>query len=335
MAGDYKQSVYMTDAVIEAATSLGVSPDTRVANAARSGQLGNGVKLTKLDGAAPAVFNPVVCIVLSVPSIFHRYPKFIEMLVSLIESHAKSISGIDISYTLETADVTIGHDGQTWKVPTRVTRSSVSPSFSFTELHGNLIWNLIRQWLFAIQHPDTNSSIMSAVVPSSSDMPEWLPSTYSMSMLCIQYDPTGLPDRIYDAYIIENMIPTETGEAGFERSIGTTKTMERSIPFTGYLQHNQNTRLLGIRTAKLLALHRINPDFALPGMAGSADPSVAIANNIQNAGGIKYETIGSDGSNGMAKKYTYMGDGGIGEFNDLYGNSEALQKTPPVEANPS
>lgn len=334
---EYKQSAYMADAVISAATSLGVSPDVNVANAARSGQLGvAGARLTKLDGASPAIFNPVVCIVLSTPALFDKYPKMTEMIVGLIENHAKSITGIDFGYTLETADVPIGHDGQNLKVPTRTTRGQVSPSVTFTELTGNLIWNVFRQWIFAVQNPDTNSSTMSANISNEADIPEWLISAYSMSMLCIQYDPTGLPDRIYDAYIIANMFPTETGEGGFERTINTTQTKERTISFTGVVQHNANTRLLGVNMAKLLNIHKINPEYALPGLNGVATAEEAITPNIMSAGGIKYEALGAstDGSDGAVAQYTYKGEGGNGAYSDILGDSsEPLARTPAFEAN--
>ena len=60
MAVDYKRSKFMSDALLENATSLGVAPSSLVSNVARSGQLGTGIRMAKLDGATPAVFSPVV-----------------------------------------------------------------------------------------------------------------------------------------------------------------------------------------------------------------------------------------------------------------------------------
>lgn len=298
---DYKQSKYMSDAVLEQATSLGVSPNVRVANAARSGQLGTGIRLTKLDGASPLVLNPAIGIVLSTPSIFDPYPKWKEMLVSLIETHAKSITGIDIGYAVESQDTITMNDGQSLKVPTKVTRNTVSPSMTFPEYTGNLVWNVMRRWIYGMQNPDTNASDMPANISDVGQIPEWLVSAYSMSMLFIQPDPTGIPGRIVDASIIVNMFPTETGDFGIERTIGTSKTMERTIPFTGVLQHNDNTRELGVRVAEMLQLHKNNMNFAVPGVAGVVDPSAAIDRDIQKGGGLKYEAFGSNGNGVLAK----------------------------------
>ena len=88
MAATFKRSKYMEDAVLQQVTSLGVSPDQLVANLARSGQLGTGIRFTKLDGATPAVFNPVVGVVLQVPSMWDRWPRLQEMLRAIIEKHA-------------------------------------------------------------------------------------------------------------------------------------------------------------------------------------------------------------------------------------------------------
>ena len=130
MATDYKRSKFMSDALLENATSLGVAPSTLVSNVARSGQLGTGIRMAKLDGATPAVFNPVVPVVLSVPSMWDPYPKLQEMLKALMETHAKSITGIDVIYTLEMQDAYTFHGGPTLATPTRTTRGPVNRTYS-------------------------------------------------------------------------------------------------------------------------------------------------------------------------------------------------------------
>ena len=222
-----------------------------VSNITFSGQLGSGIRFTKLDGATPAVFNPTVCIVLNTPSMWQRYPKAQEMLRAIIETHATSITGIDFGYTLETAETIVGHDGQTLKVPTRTTRSGVDPAIEVPEYPGMPVYNLFKQWMFDIQHPDTNASILPSKMVATDyaadsttasdnfkDMPGWFVSAYSMSMIVIQYDPSGLPDRIYDAAIITNMYPVSIGDVGFQRQLGTTEMKTRSITFTGLVNED-------------------------------------------------------------------------------------------------
>lgn len=262
---------FMKQALYANITQMGVAGRTGVANMISGGQLGSGIRFTDLDAASPLVFNPAVIVVTHVPAMWKNYPKMQEMLKSLVETHAKSITGIDFGYQMETQDTPVGHDGQTQKVPTRSTRSQVSPSMTFQEVSGNLIWNLVRMWICDMQHPDTNASKLSAQMEGGS-IPPWLMSAYSMSMVAIQFDPTGLPERIIDGAFYTNMFPTDTTELGIQRSIGTSEIKERIIPFTGIVQHNENTRELAYQVAKMLNLHKINYDFSLPGLTGQTNP---------------------------------------------------------------
>lgn len=336
MAVEYKASRWMSDALLEDVTSLGVAPDALVSNLARSGQLGTGIRLTKLDGATPAVLNPVVGVVLQVPAMMDYYPKMQEMLRAVMETHCKSITGIDFGYTVETQDTIVGNDSQTMKVPTRVTRGGVNPSASLMDYPGFPVYNLFKNWMFMIQHPDTNMSILPAQINEAGEIPAWYMTAYSMSMLFIQYDPSGLPDRIYDAAVITNMFPTEIGEIGFERTIGTTKLSERSINFAGIVQHNENTRELGYRVAEMLALHKINYNFALPGVAGTVEVSQAIQAELMDMGGLSYEAHGTTNGDpdGAINQYQFQGTGGADAYADLWEgpNGKEIEKTGAAKA---
>lgn len=291
---DYK-SPFMSDALLEKVVGLGSHLQGTVANVSRSGQNGTGVRITKLDGATPLVFNPVIPVVLTVPTMWNKFTQKQEILRALMETHAKNITGIDFSYALETNQVQIGHDGQQMDYPTKTTRSQVNPSATFTEYTGNIIYKFFQDWMFDIQHPDTNSSALPAMGVMDEDMPSWTMSAYSMSMLFIQPDPTGLPDRIIDAFVICNMFPKDIGEIGFQRQLGTTESKERSVNFTGIIQHNNNTKELGIRVMKMLGLHRINYNNALPGLTGSVDPNNAIQKDLQGLeGGLHWEANAGD-----------------------------------------
>lgn len=339
-AGAQGKSPFMSDALLEKVVGLGSHLQGTVANVSRSGQNGTGVRITKLDGATPLVFNPVIPVVLTVPTMWNKFPQKQEMLRALMETHARNISGIDFSYALETTQVQIGHDGQQMDAPTKTTRSQVNPSATFTEYTGNIIYKFFQDWMFDIQHPDTNASILPAMGLMDEDMPGWTMSAYSMSMLFIQPDPTGLPDRIIDAFVICNMFPKDMGEIGFQRQLGTSETKERSINFTGIVQHNNNTKELGIRVMKMLGLHRINYNNALPGLAGSVDPNVAIQADLKDKdGGINWEANagvtrpGADrqtpGSKGSAQTFVPQSDADVATQNAInIGNMSQIPDTP-------
>ena len=325
----YRNSKFMTDAMLDNVTSLGVHPNTPVSNLARSGQLGTGIRFTKLDGATPAVFNPAVIVVLTVPSMWDKWPKLQEMLRAVVETHASSWTGLDFSYTVETQDTPVGHDGQVMKFPTRTTRAGVDPSMTVIEYAGMPIYNLFRTWMFDIQHPDTNASILPANLSEASDIPAWFMSAYTMSMAAIQYDPTGLPDRIYDCAIYTNMFPVSIGDIGIQRTIGTTEKKERTIGFTGLVQHNENTREFGMMLAEALSLHKINYNFALPGLTGESNPNLAIQKELRSFGGIEYEaTGGNSGVSGAVEQFHFLGTGGNDAYSDkIEGHDDTIKAT--------
>ena len=248
---------------------------SRVANIVDGGQLGTGIQITRLDAATPLVFNPAVLVVTQTPAMWNNNPRAQKMLKSLVEVHAKSVSGLDVTYQLETASTPVGWDGQEMKVPTRTTRQGVDPSFTWQEVTGNLVWNFMRKWIFDIQHPDTNASLMSAqgiaVEQGSNTMPPFLMSSFCMSMVAIQFDPTMRPENIIDGFYYTCMFPITTGEFGIERTWGTTQTKERSIQFTALVQHNDNTKWLAQEIASILGFHTVNYNKAIAGPGGEAE----------------------------------------------------------------
>lgn len=226
-------------------------------------QLGSGLNAPMLDVATPCTFTPVVLVVMSTPAMYTvdgRPTRMATLIKDLIESHAKQVTGIDFSYTLGTQQSPVGHDSQEMMVPAKTTRSQVSPSFVFAELSGNLVFNTFKKWIWDIQHPDTNASMAQVRYPGAYTM-----SAYSMSMMAIQFDPTMRPDHIIDAAYYTNMFPLGTGEIGFERTIGQVKHPERTINFSGIVQHNDMIKALAMSVAEQLALHKHNYNIAPPG----------------------------------------------------------------------
>lgn len=250
------------ESLIQSAEALGLGVGQKAANMINGSQLGVGLRPATLDAATPLVFPPAVLVVLQTPSMYKDNPEISQALKSLIESHAKSVTGIDFGYTLETQEQPVGHDGQFMQVPTKSKRSAVSPSFVFSEVTGNLVWNIFRQWLFDIQDPDTNASMSRFEVPDT-----FMSSAYSMTMMAIQFDPTMRPENIIDAAFYSNMFPTDPGgQLGLERQPTQSNVKERTVQFTGHVQHNYTTRELGIKIATELQLAKVNYNKVQPGV---------------------------------------------------------------------
>ena len=263
MAIDLRKS-YFEEGVVGLGTGAGISQEGMTPKYVGTFHLGMGINPPMLDVATPCTFTPAVIVVTSIPAMYTDRggtPTAMGVLIkNLLESHAKAVSGIDFGYTLGTdTGALAGHDSQQFAVPTKTTRAAVNPSFTFTELSGNLIWNCFKRWIWDIQHPDTNASMAQVNFPGAYSM-----SAYAASFMVIQFDPTMRPDRIIDAAHYCNVWPTETGTIGFERTIGTVKPLERSISFTGIVQHNAQTKAIGMAIAEKLKLHVHNYDVTDP-----------------------------------------------------------------------
>jgi hypothetical protein len=240
-----------TNHILEQAVALGMGENQIAANLTHGSNLGVGLREVSLDAATPLVFTPTVFVVMHTPSMYTNTGNGIvgTTIKTLIETHAKSVSGIDVTYSLETSESPVGHDGQQQQVPTQSKRAAVNPSFTFTEVTGNLVWKLFVQWMTDIQDPDTNASM----ARFNDDTLQFMSTTYSMAMMAIQFDPSGLAKNIIDAAFISNMFPTDPGGSlGLERNIATSKTMDRTVTFSGHIQHNKRTREMGVEIAGFL-----------------------------------------------------------------------------------
>jgi hypothetical protein len=225
-------------------------------------QLGVGLNAPALDVATPAVFTPTVVVVMSVPAMYvvnGRLTVMGRLIKNLVESHSKTISGIDVEYNLNTeSNSIVGHDTQNMTVPTKTIRQQQSPSFVMQELSGNIVYETFTKWIWDISHPDTYVSMSGSVFPGT-----WCMSAYAMSLLAIQFDPTMRPDRILSAAFISNVFPTTVGSLNLERSLGTVKVPERTIQCApAIIQHNAYIKELAIRVASRLQLHQHNYNYA-------------------------------------------------------------------------
>ena len=255
---------YMMDSP-DAAWGLGVNPvsDTTpiLTKAIGNGQLGVGVKAPALDVATPLILPPSIIVVLQVPAMYTvDGPSAMAWAIKdMFESHAKQVQNIDVSYSIDAlGDYTLA-DGQNFQAPGKTKRTQPTPSFTFSEITGNLYWNIIKKWITDMNNPDTYSIGANTHVAGG-----WTMSAYSMTIAAIQPDITGRPDRIIDCSIICNMFPQGTEGLGMERTVSTMKPMDRSFQFTGIQQHNAYTKQLGKLIMEKLQMHTLDFDWAPP-----------------------------------------------------------------------
>lgn len=252
---------YMSTGLLSSAGRLASADTASVANIIDGGQYGFGNHLPNIDAATPVVFRPVVPIITSAPRMFEYLPKFPDVLKALVERHTREITNIDLTYSIEESTVAAGADGQNLSVPRNARRAGISPTMAMPEITGNLVWNFFRSWQRMMIDPDTQSSSLAGVIPEGTTLTPHTMSMFSMDMLFIQYDLTLQPQNIIDAFFVTGMWPREIGNGNFQKSVTESVQPQREITFSGVIQHNRNTRVIGQNIAEVLALHKYNYDF--------------------------------------------------------------------------
>ena len=246
-----------------------------IANMEAAGQLGIGVKPGAFDAATPFVAPPAIIYVTQVPHMWTIYEDDIALsraLKSMFETYAKSVSGINIGYTMESGQQPMGHDGQQMDAPTVSKRNNVQPNFTFGEITGNLVFRIHEQWIWDMADPDTQISLSRM---ADDDVLPFTMSTYALSFIALQFDQTYCAERLIGAIYVTNVYPTGTGDFEVKRDIGQASTQDRSISYTGLAIENENIYYLGIRIARTLGLR--NGNYLNP-----HDPYAATMGNVFN-----------------------------------------------------
>lgn len=239
------------------ASQIGVSSiqGRRVADLRNGGQLGVGYNAERIDAATPLAFTPTVIVVLQTPTMYGPNSPMSDNIKSILETHARSITGIDFGYTVDAEEGMTFHDGQPFQIPGKTKRTPVTPTFEIPEAYGNLIWETFRTWAWDINHPDTNSSMNYRADIAAATNNAFLMTSYAASMMAIQFDQTTLPENIIAAALYTNMWPTDPGGMlGLERNIGVTRPMVRTVTMTGIVQHGDAIHALAIEVAKKIKL---------------------------------------------------------------------------------
>ena len=253
-----------------------------VANMEVGGQLGYSIKPGALDAATPFVMPPAVIYVTHTPRMWDVIPNaqpLARVVKSLFETHAKSVSGIEINYTLDAQSSSPAFkDGQEFSAPGLVKRAAVNPNFTWGEVTGNLVWRSIQTWLWDMCDPDTNIGL--SRVPDNELMPYTM-SAYSLSFMALQFDQTMSASRLVDALYVTNVFPQATNEFGLKREIGSTTLNERSISFTGIALHNNRVYALGQAIASKLGLRKHNESGSFVNNYGTPyEDSAAIGDQV-------------------------------------------------------
>ena len=284
------------DASLIAGGRFGTTPSSWVANIADSGQLGFGPVLQNLDGNTPPVFLPLVPIVTHVPSIFNYIQNGPRIFKSLFEEQAISYDGLDFNRTMDTDGTPVGRDSQQQHVPTRQSRSQITPTVTWPEKLGNLVYNFGKLWMDAMHDPDTQAGSLSSIVSSGTALPPQVASMWAADILMIQFDPSFRPENIIGAFSMTNFFPTDIGSHGFTMNVNESHRLDRQFSFHCVVQDNANVVARAKQIASILKLHEVDYQKALPvitdisdavsGVGGLSKTVAEVLSQFQNLNGV-------------------------------------------------
>jgi hypothetical protein len=264
----------MPGSLITNAGPFAATPSSYIGNLVEGGQLGLGPVLPNLDANTPPVFLPLRMIVTHVPTLFQYIPNGVAIFKALFEENIVNFDGLEFTNQMQTDGTPVGRDGQEQMVPLRHTRSAVTPAATFPEKIGNPVYFLHRLWMNAMRDPDTQASNMAGIIPEGTTLPPHVASMYSADFFFIQYDTTMRPENVIDGFALTNVFPTDIGSPGYHMNTQENRRLDRTMTYTGIVQHNPNTAAVAKTLASFLGLHRINYQEALP-VAQSVEDAVS------------------------------------------------------------
>jgi hypothetical protein len=255
----------MRGSLIANGGAFAATPSSFTANVVEGGQLGFGPLLANLDANTPQVHLPLQFVVTHVPTFFQYIKDGPAIFKALFETHLQSMDGLDFNYQMETEGTNAGRDGQQQLVPTRQTRTQITPSASWgSEKIGNVIYNMHRTWMNAMHDVDTQASSMSGFIAPGQALPPHVASMFAADIFAIQYDTTMRPENIIDAFCMTNFFPIDMGGHGYQYNSQEVHRPERTVNYSCIVQHNNNTVNVAKSLATLSNLHRVNYQDALP-----------------------------------------------------------------------
>lgn len=182
-------------------------------------------------------------------------------LKSLVETHPKSITGlnstIDVEWGSETA---VGGGGEIQQDYTNISRQRSVPVFTWVEKYGRPIQTFLTEYILNLIG-DPDSKIPAIATLGTANVSDLLADMYTFTMLFIEPDPTGR--RVNKAWLCTNMAPHGTGDILGRRELSSSmENLELQIEFTAITQSN-----LGVRAFAQTVLNSINYTNANPNLA--------------------------------------------------------------------
>lgn len=211
-------------------------------------------------------------------------PVYVATLKSLVETHAKTIDGLNGTISVTYIDNPVGASGEVQHDYSRTERAPSTPSFTWVERQGQPIRSFFDAWIFnLLGHPDTQTPMINSYAQNKDNYFDFLPDFNSMTMLFVEPDP--FQRRVVEAWLVVNMMPKGSGEVNGKRDLPSAmSSREVTVEFTGMQMMSTGVRQFGQSLLDELNYVGLNPHNRRSAIesitANITDPTMPVVNNV-------------------------------------------------------
>lgn len=241
------------------------------------GQMGYAPNLPEWNSNQAYVRKNVVAVLLEAPRFFQLMPdsqKWVEVLKSFWELHARTIDGLKGGLTVDTESHPVGGAGEEQDEVTNVKRERSEVETTVVEKYGNPFQTFFYNWItYGIMDPDTKFALANTLEGARPE--DMLADQFTCSVLFFEPDPQH--KRVVRSWVGVNMMPKSTGEIIGKRDVtaaGEISTL--SIPWTGIYQFNLGTSLFAQSILDKMNMTNANP-YLRPSVIQGISPDVEAA----------------------------------------------------------
>jgi len=218
------------------------------------GGVENGANINEWMHEQQYLRNDLIPVVLSVPKGFELLPnsdQWKQAVKSMLEVHAKTIDGLDMSLTVDKVDKDLGLSGAKFSEVANVTRASSTVSITVEERYGNPFEILLDVWIrVLLRDPDLKAPLITRIANAENLPTVWSPEWTTMSAIFIE--PDILLRKPIRSFLVSNMFPNGNPEligkkdksAGREGKTITIELGGFAIPSTNRRVHKLATEIL-------------------------------------------------------------------------------------------
>lgn len=271
---------------------FGGATEGSVADLRYSGQNGFMTDPKSLVSNANYVKRNVIAVLLESPTGFNDLPNpelLHGTLKALVERHAKSITGLISTLTVEFVTQTVGGAGEEQEDVSNVTRARSNPAFIWPEKDGMPVQKFIDYWILNLLG-DPETKVPRVVQYKDGDVSDMLPDYRGMSVLF--FEPDATHTKVEKAWLTTAMMPRVGGTVEGSRDLQAAgEGLEHTIEFTGVTQVGEGVKQVAQKFLDEMGLTTVNTNLR-PAIIEAVSADVA-----------KGESGNSDMIEEAAKKY--------------------------------